>query len=47
MLELWEKLKSSKIASKYVQVYRIAGKVVEAEEVMNFSAYLVLLMLAL
>ena len=30
-LEVWEKLQSSKIALAYVQVYRIAGKVVEAE----------------
>ena len=31
MLEVWEKLQSSKIASSYVQAYRIAGKVLEAE----------------
>ena len=30
-LEVWENLKSSKIASAYVQEYRILGKVVEAE----------------
>ena len=30
-LEVWEKLKSSKIASAYVQAYRISGKLVEAE----------------
>jgi hypothetical protein len=30
-LEVWEKLQSSKIASAYVQAYRIAGKVIEAE----------------
>ena len=28
---MWEKLQSSKIALAYMQVYRIAGKVVEAE----------------
>ena len=31
MLEVWEKLKSSKIALAYVQAYRIAGKLVEDE----------------
>ena len=30
-LEVWEKMQSSMIALEYVQVYRIAGKVVEAE----------------
>ena len=28
---MWKKLQSSKIASAYVQAYRISGKVVEAE----------------
>ena len=31
VLEVWEKLQSSEIASAYVQAYRIAGKLVEAE----------------